>query len=111
MCWYTPATPTLGRLRQEDYDFEASLGYTASGSPKEFSRWTLELGERRKGREDHHSGPCAWAMSGVRVTAKGIVGLQLFTLREERGEKRQRGAHVLSRDASRPRVGRHGCDR
>jgi hypothetical protein len=25
--WYTPVIPALGRLRQEDHDFEASLGY------------------------------------------------------------------------------------
>jgi hypothetical protein len=23
--WYTPITPELGKLRQEDYEFEASL--------------------------------------------------------------------------------------
>jgi hypothetical protein len=26
--WYTPVIPALGRLRQEDLEFEASLGYT-----------------------------------------------------------------------------------
>jgi hypothetical protein len=25
--WYIPVIPTLGRLRQEDLKFEASLGY------------------------------------------------------------------------------------
>jgi hypothetical protein len=26
MCWYTPAIPALGKLRQEDLEFKASLG-------------------------------------------------------------------------------------
>jgi hypothetical protein len=25
--WHTPVTPALGRLRQEDHEFKASLGY------------------------------------------------------------------------------------
>jgi hypothetical protein len=28
MCWYKPVIPALGRQRQEDNEFEASLGYT-----------------------------------------------------------------------------------
>jgi hypothetical protein len=26
-CWYNPEIPAIQRLRQEDYEFEASLGY------------------------------------------------------------------------------------
>jgi hypothetical protein len=26
--WLTPVTPALGRLRQEELEFEANLGYT-----------------------------------------------------------------------------------
>jgi hypothetical protein len=26
--WYTSAIPALGRLRQEDHEFKASLGFT-----------------------------------------------------------------------------------
>jgi hypothetical protein len=28
-CWHMPVIPTLGRLRQEDHKFKASLGYIA----------------------------------------------------------------------------------
>jgi hypothetical protein len=28
-----PVTTALGRLRQEDWDFEANLGYTVSSKP------------------------------------------------------------------------------
>jgi hypothetical protein len=27
--WFTPIIPTLGRLRQENHEFETSLGYIA----------------------------------------------------------------------------------
>jgi hypothetical protein len=27
--WYTPVIPALGKLRKEDHEFEASLGYIA----------------------------------------------------------------------------------
>lgn len=32
--WYTPEIPTLGRLKQEDEKFEASLGYTYKLPPE-----------------------------------------------------------------------------
>jgi hypothetical protein len=35
LMWYhTLVIPTLGRLKQEDHEFEASLGYVASLDPK-----------------------------------------------------------------------------
>jgi hypothetical protein len=33
MLWHTSAIPTFGRLRQEDYEFKASLGYIAISRP------------------------------------------------------------------------------
>jgi hypothetical protein len=29
MCWYVPVIPALGSLKQEDFEFDVSLGYTA----------------------------------------------------------------------------------
>jgi hypothetical protein len=33
MCWFILIMPELRRLREEDYNFEASLGYIASLTP------------------------------------------------------------------------------
>jgi hypothetical protein len=44
--WHTPATPALGRWRQEDGKFEASLNYTSAWLHRE----TLsQKGEKKKG--------------------------------------------------------------
>jgi hypothetical protein len=32
--WYTPVIPALGKLRKEDHEFEASLGYIARAVSK-----------------------------------------------------------------------------
>jgi hypothetical protein len=34
MWWFTPAIPAHRRWRQEDWEFEAILGYTARSCPK-----------------------------------------------------------------------------
>lgn len=46
-----PVTPAFGRLRQEDQDFLASLGYTVTPSPKRNKNK-----EKEGGQEDQDSG-------------------------------------------------------
>jgi hypothetical protein len=40
VCWHTPIIPALRRLRQEDLEFKASLGYIVRPSPKKRKRKT-----------------------------------------------------------------------
>lgn len=48
----TPITPALGRLRQEDYEFEARLGYKASPFLKKKKKIQKEKKKKIKKREE-----------------------------------------------------------
>jgi hypothetical protein len=46
--WHIPVIPALGKLRQKDQEFEASLGYTMSSSQLELHRETLSQKTKTK---------------------------------------------------------------
>lgn len=37
--WFRLLIPTLGKLKQEDFKFEASMGYTVRWSQREKNKW------------------------------------------------------------------------
>jgi hypothetical protein len=49
--WYTPVIPGLGGLRQEDWEFEASLDYVARPYPSKKERGGGKKEEKEKGRK------------------------------------------------------------
>lgn len=51
---YTPVIPTLRMLRQEDHDFEASLGSSASGRSVYANKYPEGLVGEMEGGYAHH---------------------------------------------------------
>lgn len=51
---YTPAIPTLRMLRQEDHDFEASLGSTARGRSVYANEYPDRFSREMEGSYAHH---------------------------------------------------------
>lgn len=54
MYCYTPVIPTLRMLRQEDHDFETSLGSTASGRSVYANEYPEGLVGEMEGHYAHH---------------------------------------------------------
>jgi hypothetical protein len=50
--WYRPVIPALGRKRQEDHEFQASLGYTVRSCVKNSKSRRRRRKRKRKKKEE-----------------------------------------------------------